>query len=377
MSDTRLDARPRRALRAAYRFAVGMQALAALPLARPARSAGLRVYYGGARAGDIGGPLVKVKRLSEHFPEHRLAFNMVYMLSNAPYLPGFALRAIKARGIPLVVNQNGVFYPAWYGGDSEAMNAEMAQGYHLADHVFWQSNFCRRAADRFLGDRRGSGEILYNAIDTTHFCPTHRPPPSRAFTFLVTGKFDTHLFYRLQASIEGLAAFRETGIPARLTVAGWVSNSALARAVQLARDCGVGDAVTFTGPYTQAQAPQVYRDGDAYVMLKHNDPCPNTVIEAMACALPVVFSDSGGVGELVGPDAGIGIPCAEDWERPRWPGAEAVAAAMREVMEKRATMAVAARRRAVERFDIVPWIERHRAVFERLVGAEAAVAARR
>jgi glycosyltransferase involved in cell wall biosynthesis len=369
VSETRLDAWPRRRLRDAYRLAVGLQALVGLGLSR---RGGIRVFYGGARAGDIGGPLVKVKRLRERFPEHRFDYNLVYALSNAPYLPGFALRAIKARGIPIVANQNGVFYPAWYGGDWRAMNAEMAAGYHLADHVFWQSEFCRRAADRFLGERQGPGEVLYNAIDTGHFKPADRPRPARPFAFLVAGKIDTHLFYRLQASLEGLAVLRRSGFPARLTVAGWMSQPARARADELARDLGIDDQVIFTGPYAQSGAPGVFRDADAYLMLKHNDPCPSTVIEAMACGLPVVYSKSGGVAELVGPDAGVGVPCAEDWERPRWPDAEQVAAAMRSVMENRDRMSVAARRRAVERFDIGPWIERHRAVFASLVAARSA-----
>ena len=37
----------------------------------------------------------------------------------------------------------------------------------------------------------------------------------------------------------------------------------------------------------------------------HNDPCPNTVLEALSCALPVVYSNTGGVPELVGPDCGV------------------------------------------------------------------------
>jgi glycosyltransferase involved in cell wall biosynthesis len=368
VSEARLDAWPRRRLRDAYRLAVGLQALIGLGLAR---RGGIRVFYGGARAGDIGGPLVKVRRLREWFPEHRFDYNLVYALSNAPYLPGFALRAIKARGIPIVVNQNGVFYPAWYGGDWRAMNAEMADGYHLADHVFWQSEFCRRAADRFLGVRKGPGEVLHNAIDTNHFKPADRPRPPRPFAFLVAGKIDTHLFHRLQASLESLAALRQSGFPARLTVAGWVSEPARGRAGRLARDLGVDEGIAFTGPYTQADAPRVFQDADAYLMLKHNDPCPNTVLEALACGLPVVYSDSGGVRELVGPDAGVGVPCAEDWDKPRWPDADSVAAAMRTVAENRERMSLAARRRATERFDIGPWIERHRAVFASLVGAKA------
>ena len=53
-----------------------------------------------------------------------------------------------------------------------------------------------------------AGEILYNAIDTGHFRPADTPRENSAFTFLVTGKFDSHLFYRIEASLKGLAAAR-------------------------------------------------------------------------------------------------------------------------------------------------------------------------
>ena len=42
----------------------------------------------------------------------------------------------------------------------------MAFLYHQADYVFWQSNFCKLSANKFLGKRIGPGEVLYNAVDT-------------------------------------------------------------------------------------------------------------------------------------------------------------------------------------------------------------------
>lgn len=354
----------KRLLRKGYRMATGLRSLAA-------RTGGgsPRVFYGGARAGDIGGPLVKVKRLRAYFPEHRWGYNLVYCLSGAPYLPAVALRLLKRRGVPLVCNQNGVFYEAWHDGDWRARNAEMAVPYHLAGHVFWQSQFCRDSAQRFLGPRQGPSEVLYNAIDTGHFRPADTPRMGEKFTFLVTGKIDSHMFYRIEASLKGLAAARANGLDARLIVAGWMSSPAAAKCRDLAATLDLGGAVSMTGPYTQEDAPAVYRSADAYLMLKHNDPCPNAVLEALACGLPVLYSDSGGVPELVGGDCGVALACAESWQRPHWPAPAAVAEGMRAIADNREAMAASARCRAVARFDIAPWIERHRAVFADLLGA--------
>ena len=330
------------------------------------------VFYGGARSGDQGGPLVKVQRLQTAFPQAPGPFNTIYSLSNAPYLSRKALERLKARGLGIVHNQNGVFYPGWFDGDWEAQNARMSAAYQMADHVFWQSSFCRRCADQFLGHRDAPGEILFNAVDISHFSPAHvtgqdAGQRDHPFTFLLTGKIQAHLSYRLEDSIAGLAAARSSGLDAALMITGVLDAGARDAADASARHHDVSDQVTFAGPYTQAEAPEVYRQADAYVMTKHADPCPNTVIEAMACGLPVVYVASGGVPELVGSDAGAGVTAHDDWEQLFRPDPEALGAAMVAVAKNALAMGNAARERAESAFDLNQWIERHGTIFQQLL----------
>lgn len=353
------------ALRHAYRAACGVQAI--VGIAAPRRK-NVAVYYGGARKGDSGGPLVKVKRLSQYFPEVRTGFNIAYLLSNAPYLPNFVLATLKRARIPIVYNQNGVFYQAWFAGDWRAQNKRMALAYHAADWVFYQSQFCKLSAERFLGYRTGPGEVLYNAIDTAAFCPDTEKGERgcRPFTFLLTGRIGDHLYYRLESTIAGLGLARHRGLNARLTIAGQIGAGAKRKALQLAADLSLTGSLDFVGPYTQESAPALYRSADAYVTTTYNDACPSSVLEALASGLPVVYSGSGGVPELVGSEAGVALPCEQGWDRPHAPSSQDVAEGMLLVAERQLQFSVAARRRAVERFDIEYWIGRHRQVFERL-----------
>lgn len=362
-----LEESPAKALaREGYRLACGVQALAGV--AAPRRRT-LAVYYGGARKGDSGGPLVKVKRLNQYFPERRWGFNVAYLLSNMPYLPTFALTALKRARVPIVYNQNGVFYQAWYAGDWKAQNNRMALAYHAADWVFYQSEFCRLSADRFLGQRAGAGEVLYNAVDTVAFAPEAlgRAARRKPYVFLLAGRIGDHLYYRLESTIAGLRLARDSGLDARLTVAGQVGLGARRKCDRLLAELGLGDSIDFVGPYTQETAPALYRSADAYVTTTYNDACPSSVLEALATGLPVLYSNSGGVPELVGTEAGIALPCEQGWDRPHAPAAQHVGQAMVLIAERHSEYAGAARQRAVERFDIAHWIERHREVFERLL----------
>ncbi|MEG3618529.1 glycosyltransferase family 4 protein [Magnetovibrio sp. PR-2] len=338
----------------------------ALNLVIPRMRNEICVFYGGARPGDVGGPLVKVKRLRGLFAEAFWGFNLVYTLSNTPYLPDIALKVLAWRSVPLVHNQNGVFYSGWYAGDWQGQNQRMARTYHQADYVFYQSEFCKRSADKFLGEREGPGEILYNAVDTTFYCPAEKTSPStdHAVRFLLTGKIDDHMYYRVESSIKGLAAAKD--VDAELLVAGWVAPEALKQAQNLADELEVAERVRFLGRYTQEEAPGIYQAADAYIMTKHNDPCPNTVLEALASGLPVLYSDTGGVGELVG-EAGIGLACEQGWDAPKVPTDEAMAQGMKDIVADLPTFAASARQRAEQRFDIRHWERRHREIFTQLL----------
>jgi glycosyltransferase involved in cell wall biosynthesis len=91
------------------------------------------------------------------------------------------------------------------------------------------------------------------------------------------------------------------------------------------------------------------------------------VIDALACGLPVVYSASGGVPELVGGDAGVGAFAEQSWERDIAPAPDVLADGVETVCEEIAVYREAARQRAVDRFDVRPWVERHTQVFEGLV----------
>ena len=345
---------------------------------RPVRAADVvRVSYGFGRIPRDGahGGMVKVQRLHARFPNSPWRFNVLYLVSSR-IPPGAAalLPLVRAGRVPLVWNQNGVAYPAWHGPGWERVNAEMAVMLRDATHVIYQSGFCQASADRFLGPARAPSEILYNAVDTRHFTPAAGGVPDRPLTILVAGTQDAA--YRVTVALEVLARVARHRPDVRMVVRGrlrWGAGpaTALAEARRRAGELGVGGRVVFAGAYGQAEAPALYTQADLLLHAKYNDPSPGLVIEALACGLPVVYSATGGVPELVG-DAGIGVPGEQTWERDVVPDPAPMAEAVLAVAERRKELRDAARQRAVERFDLAPWLARHDAIFARVLADRGA-----
>ena len=326
---------------------------------------GVAVFYGHDRIPgpeDVAhGGMVKFQHLERLFPNEPSAFNVLYLGSSTrPADSSDLIRLARERGAAVAWNQDGVAYPGWHGPGWERTNEPLAEGLHAADHVFFQSEFCRLSSDRFLGPLRGAAEVLPNPVDTELFTPAERP--ERPLTLLLGG--NQYQRYRLAAALETLRLLPD----ARLLVAGrmsWDPDSRVVRRELPSLLAGLEDRVELLGPYSQAEAPALYRRADVLLHTKYNDPCPTAVLEALACGLPVVHSASGGTPELVG-DAGIGVEAPLDWERDHPPAAEALAAAVLACTERLDALAATARSRAL-RFDVGPWLERHRVVFEELI----------
>jgi glycosyltransferase involved in cell wall biosynthesis len=332
------------------------------------------LFYGHAHIPRLDeashGGMVKFQALQERFPNSPRAFNLVYLGSSS--LPSDAetiMRLARLRGVPLLWNQNGVAYPAWHGPGWERTNRPIAHGLRDAAHVVYQSAFCKLSADRFVAEPAGSWEVLHNPVDTVRYAPAGTQPAR--LTLLLGG--NQYQRYRFETALRTLALVVVERPDAKLLVTGRLSWSAVddpARAPRegaaLIEELGLGDHVELMGRYTQLEAPEIYRRASLLLHTKLKDPCPTVVLEALASGLPVVYSASGGVPELVGEDAGVGVPTDLDWERDDPPAPEAFAAAVLQLAEDLPARGQAARERAVTQFDLEQWLAHHAGLFERL-----------
>ena len=317
---------------------------------------GLRVFYGWdlipAAGEPVAGGTAKLQKLAARWPNTPTDFTLLYL--GTTYLPRGPEELAE-----VVVNQDGVAYPGWAGDRTDELNMPLRRALHGADHVLYQSLFSKRSSDAFLGVPDSPWEILPNAVDVERFTPG--PVPGDGPVVLLGG--DQTQEYRLELALDTFRLVLDAHPGARLLVSGRLVSDPGRTITRL----GLGSAIELTGRYAQREAPDVYRRAHVLLHTKVNDPCPTAVIEAMACGVPVAYPASGGTVELVGDVAGVGVPHPDGFERDEPPSPEALAAAVTAVLADRDRLSAGARARAVERFALSEWLDRHAELFASLV----------
>lgn len=141
----------------------------------------------------------------------------------------------------------------------------------------------------------------------------------------------------------------------RLVIAG---DGPLRREVEAAIvEGGVGNRVWLAGE--RADVPDVMRGFDLFVLPSRAEGISNTILEAMACGLPVVATAVGGNPELVVPgDTGALVPAADD------KALTDVIAAYALDPELRRRHGEAGRRRVEAEFSLDGMVERYRALYQ-------------
>jgi glycosyltransferase involved in cell wall biosynthesis len=110
--------------------------------------------------------------------------------------------------------------------------------------------------------------------------------------------------------------------------------------------------INWVGVIPQEQIPALDRSAHLLYSADLNAACPNSVIEALACGLPVLAFDTGALSELVKIDSGAVVPYGGDHWKLDPPDIPALAQAALPILENNATFRKAARLRAEEAFDL-------------------------
>ena len=316
------------------------------------------------------GGAVKLTYLAENFPHHFPSANLLYAVSSVAHpLQMEILQTAKRKRLRIIVNQNGVAFPAWDGENYEASNRSLRQLISFADFIIYQSQFCKDSAERYIFPPDVPNEILYNPVDTRLFSPDACPAKPETLTLLLGG--NQYEKYRLELALRTLKALHREVPNAKLIVTGnlWLPrDEAEAWTKQTLYDMNLNEHVTFTGTYAQTDAPVLYSQAHLLLHTKYADPSPGLVLEAMALGMPVVHLNNGGVPELVG-DSGMGVEVKHDWNQINLPEPQAMADAVMQVYARREEFSQKARQRAVDLFSLENFVAKHKEIFDKVLNS--------
>jgi glycosyltransferase involved in cell wall biosynthesis len=170
------------------------------------------------------------------------------------------------------------------------------------DHIQCISEHTRRVVEQ-AGYSATSVCMIPNAVDLVRFDPPVRPVrQSAACRVVYVGRIRT---------VKGLTVLIKAWskivreLDAHLTVAG--SGPQLEALMQLTRESGLDGTVDFPGHVTDV--PSVLANADIYVQPSFQEGLPNSVLEAMAMALPIVATRiSGNEDVVVHEENGLLVP---------------------------------------------------------------------
>lgn len=151
---------------------------------------------------------------------------------------------------------------------------------------------------RFLGMPDEKIVTFPWGVDLKKFTPSSNPPgKDRQFTLLSTRSWEP--MYGMDVLARGFAKAAQQIQGLRLLLLGNGSQSAYLK--QILDRAGVLNQVVFPGQVDQGDLPRYYHEADLYLSASHVDGSSVSLMEALACGLPVLVSDIPGNQEWVKP----------------------------------------------------------------------------
>ena len=313
----------------------------------------------------VGGPSSFQSRLVKGLTAYGI--ETCHALSDTPYdavlvIGGtrqlVGLWRARQRGIPVLQRLNGMNwihrrYPTglrhFLRAESGNLLLSMIRD-RLADIVVYQSQFARSWWERERGPLSNPTYVVHNGVDLTEFHPSGagERPTDRYRLLLVEGSLSGGYELGLDHAIALTKRItKKLDKPVDLLVAGRISPEIRARA-----DRKEDITVQWADVVPRERIPELDRSAHVLYAADLNAACPNAVIEAMACGLPVVAFYTGALPELVRSDAGRLASYGGDPWKLDLPDIDGLADAALEVLSDPPRFQTGARARAEAAFSL-------------------------
>jgi glycosyltransferase involved in cell wall biosynthesis len=295
---------------------------------------------------------------------HRLneaPFDALLLTSTTRDLSG--LLRLRHRGLRIVQRLDGInwIHRRLWTGPRHFLRAEYGNWLlaflrsRVVTQVVYQSRFVRSWWTDQFGLENVPSVVIHNGVDLSTYTPDgeHQRPTDRIRLLLVEGRLQGGYETGLATAL-GLAEQLKTLFPLELMVVGRLSRRLQTDTQEKSRV-----PIHWVGLVPWDHIPHIDRSAHLLYSADINAACPNSVIEALACGLPVVGFSTGALPELITADAGRLVSYGGNPWRLEKPDLPALSKAASEILQNNAPFREAARRRAKEAFGLDEMVDRY------------------
>jgi glycosyltransferase involved in cell wall biosynthesis len=239
----------------------------------------------------------------------------------------------------------------------------------FSDFTVYQSNYSKYCVEKFLGRRKDKNNtLIYNGVDTNLFSPAGetiaglRDNPGQKI-FITVSKFRRK--DQILPIIRALEIYqRKFTDNFKLLIIGDFSREVAKLPDQFKKS----KSLVFLGKIPNQDLPKYERAADVFLFTHLNPPCPNNIIEAMACGLPICGVADGAMPELTKPGFNsLLIPAPGDafWQK-RTYNYDMFAANLNMIIKKQSYFSARSRQISHLRFEIKTMLKKYIYIFDKL-----------
>jgi glycosyltransferase involved in cell wall biosynthesis len=307
---------------------------------------------------------LRARGVDVHHNPHRRDTDVILLIGGISRLD--LLWAAKRRGVRIVQRLNGMNWihkkkkvPLQLYLKAEWNNWVLSTiRKQIADQIVYQSQFARSWWQTTYGKSGKPDTVIFNGVDLQVFTPDgdHERPEDHARLLLVEGR----LGGGAEAGLEnGVALARQLSAewttPVELMVVGQVPPALRQQVERQSPDVWIN----WAGVAKRTDVPRIDRSAHVLFSADLNAACPNSVIEALACGLPVVSYATGSLPELITEEAGQVVPYGSNYWNLEAPQVGALASAARSILSDQECFRRGARARAEESFGVEQMVEEY------------------
>lgn len=231
----------------------------------------------------------------------------------------------------------------------------------LADEVIYQSQFINDWWDDWYRPAHIPSSVIVNGVDLDQYTPDglHERPSMHYRLLIVEGSMAGSLNSGLFHAVE-LANHLSQKFKIELNIVGRVDSYTKNRLKDQ-----TAFRINFMDAVKREHIPWLMRSSHLLFSAEVNPPCPNSVIEALACGLPVIGFDTGSLSELVQGSAGRLAPYGANQWKLEQPNIQALADVAEEVLQENDRFRKSAREHAEENLSLDKMVDKYLGVLLR------------